>query len=79
MSTDVTRIAQDVQERIRDLAYLMWESAGRQQGLAMQYWLAAEKEILGVMEAATTAVGSKQATKAAAAEKSAREPAAKKS
>lgn len=79
MSTDVTRIAQDVQERIRDIAYLMWESAGRQQGLAMQYWLAAEKEVLGVMEAATTAAGSKQTTKATAAEKSAREPAAKKS
>ena len=24
--------------RIRELAYLMWESAGRQQGMAMEYW-----------------------------------------
>lgn len=79
MSTDVTKMAQDVQDRIRDLAYMMWESAGRQQGLAMQYWLSAEKEVLGVMQAAAASVGVKKATKAAAAEQPAREPAAKKS
>ena len=30
MSNAVTEMAEGVQQRIRDLAYLMWESAGRQ-------------------------------------------------
>ena len=52
MSNDITRMAQDMQNHIRDLAYLMWEAAGHQQGLAMQYWLDAEKQVLATMQAA---------------------------
>jgi hypothetical protein len=53
MSVDVKNFAQDVQDRIRDLACLMWESAGKQQNMALQYWLRAEQEILSSMQAAT--------------------------
>lgn len=42
----------DIQERIRTLAYLMWETAGRQHGLATDYWLAAERHVYDSMEAA---------------------------
>ena len=59
VSNAVTEMAEGVQQRIRDLAYVMWESAGRQHGLAMQYWLAAEKEVLGIMQAATKTVAAK--------------------
>ncbi len=52
VSDAVTERTEGVQQRIRDLAYLMWESAGRPHGMAMQYWLAAEKEVLGIMQAA---------------------------
>jgi hypothetical protein len=53
MSADVKNFVQDVQDRIRDLAYLMWEAAGKQQNMALQYWLNAEREILSSMQAAT--------------------------
>jgi hypothetical protein len=53
MSADVKNLTKDVQDRIRDLAYLMWESAGKQQNMALQYWLNAEQEILTSMQAAT--------------------------
>lgn len=53
MSADMKNLTRDVQERIRDLAYLMWESAGRQQDMALQYWLNAESEIVSSMQAAT--------------------------
>ena len=79
MSNAVTEMAEGVQQRIRDLAYLMWESAGRQHGLAMQYWLAAEKEILGIMQAATKTVAAKRPASAPVAEKQAEKPAPKKS
>lgn len=52
MDDQVKRMTEDVQHRIRDLAYLMWESAGRQQGMAMHYWLEAEREILTTMQIA---------------------------
>lgn len=59
MSNDVTKKAQDIQDRIRDLAYLMWESAGRLQGLAMQYWLDAEKEVIATVQAVETKIAAK--------------------
>lgn len=37
MNDSITRMTQDVQDRIREVAYLMWEAAGHQQELAMQY------------------------------------------
>jgi hypothetical protein len=39
--------------RIRELAELMWEAAGRQYGMAQDFWLAAERHILAMMRAAT--------------------------
>lgn len=36
-------------ERIRELAYLMWEATGRQHGAAADFWLAAERHVLTVM------------------------------
>ena len=79
MSNAVTEMAEGVQQRIRDLAYLMWESAGRQHGLAMQYWLAAEKEVLGIMQAATKTVAAKRPASAPVAEKQPEKPAPTKS
>jgi hypothetical protein len=56
MSTDVKNLTKDIQNRIRDLAYLMWESAGKQQNMALQYWLNAEREILTSVQAATDVI-----------------------
>jgi hypothetical protein len=52
MSNELHQMTQDLQTRIRELAYLMWESAGRQQGMAMEYWLKAESEVLSTLQAA---------------------------
>ena len=52
MSEDDKSYSQEIQDRIRELAHAMWESAGRLQGLATEYWLAAEKEVLATMRAA---------------------------
>jgi hypothetical protein len=40
-------------DRVRELAECMWESAGRQYGMAQDYWLAAERHVLTMMRAAT--------------------------
>jgi hypothetical protein len=48
-------------ERIRALAECMWGSAGRQYGVAQDFWLAAEKHILAMMRAATVLQGSDSA------------------
>ncbi len=37
---------EDLQERIRKLAYAMWEAGGRQHGRALEYWLEAERRLL---------------------------------
>jgi Protein of unknown function (DUF2934) len=52
MSNELHQMTQDLQTRIRELAYLMWESAGRQQGMAIEYWLKAESEVLSALQAA---------------------------
>lgn len=69
MNNSITKMTQDVQDRIRDVAYLMWEAAGHQQELAMQYWLAAEKEVMAAMTAAATKLTPTQEAADAAAEK----------
>jgi peptidoglycan hydrolase CwlO-like protein len=56
MNKEVQDMTQEIQDRISELAYLMWESAGRQQGMAMNYWLAAEKDILNTMQTAAETV-----------------------
>jgi translation initiation factor IF-2 len=43
---------QDMQDQIRELAYMMWEAAGRQQGMALEYWVAAERALLATLQAA---------------------------
>jgi hypothetical protein len=53
MSNGLRELTEDMQQRIREVAYLMWESAGRQHGMAMQYWLKAECEVLATWQAAT--------------------------
>ena len=42
----------EIHEKISEMAYLMWEAAGRQQGLTMEYWLAAERQVMAMVEAA---------------------------
>ncbi len=56
MSDEIQNMTQEIQDRIGELAYLMWESAGRQQGMAMNFWLTAEKDILNTMQAAAETV-----------------------
>jgi len=43
-----------MQARIQELAYSMWETAGRQHGAAMEYWLKAEADVLSAMQTATS-------------------------
>ncbi|QLH39233.1 MAG: DUF2934 domain-containing protein [Defluviicoccus sp.] len=52
MSNTLHEMTKDMQVRIRELAYLMWESAGRQHGMAMEYWLQAEQEVVSTLQAA---------------------------
>ncbi len=40
-------------ERVRELAYAMWESAGRQQGMALDFWLSAQKHVFAMAKAST--------------------------
>lgn len=35
-----------IQLRIREAAYLLWEAAGSQHGRCLEFWLAAEREVL---------------------------------
>lgn len=49
---DMRDYPQEIQDRIREVAYTMWESAGRQYGMAMEYWLAAEREVLKATQSA---------------------------
>ena len=41
----------ETEDRVREMAYLMWEQAGRQMGMAAEFWLAAEREVLKTMSA----------------------------
>jgi Protein of unknown function (DUF2934) len=50
MSNKLQEMTQDIQARVREAAYLMWESAGRQQGMAMEYWLKAERDVLATLQ-----------------------------
>ena len=43
---------QEIEDRIREAAYLMWEQAGRLSDLAHEYWVAAEKEVLAAWRTA---------------------------
>jgi hypothetical protein len=52
MGEDDKTSSQEIQDRIRELAHSMWEWAGRQQDMALHYWVAAEKEVLATLRAA---------------------------
>jgi hypothetical protein len=52
MGEDDKTYSQEIQDRIRELAHSMWEWAGRQQDMALHYWVAAEKEVLATLRAA---------------------------
>ena len=54
MSNKFQEVTQDIQARINEVAYLMWESAGRQQGMAMEYWLKAESEVMSTLQSAAS-------------------------
>jgi len=41
-------MGEEDQQRIRDLAYSLWESAERPHWSALEYWLMAEQMILGM-------------------------------
>ncbi len=49
---DIRKMSQEIRNRVSEMAYLMWETAGRQQGMAMEYWLAAEKEVVSTAQMA---------------------------
>jgi len=78
--SDIQKQGEEIQARIRDLAYTLWESAGKQQGMAMKYWLQAEKEVMSTVQRVAAAAMPKPAQrKAAPAAKAApAKPAAKK-
>ena len=52
MGEDDKNYSQEIQDRIPELAHAMWEWGGRQQDMALHYWVAAEKEVLATMRAA---------------------------
>ena len=45
---------QQKQLRIQETAYLLWEAAGCQHGRSLEYWLAAERELLAHAKAEPT-------------------------
>lgn len=49
MGDDNKHQSQELHDRIRELAYLLWEAAGRRHGLSLDYWLAAETEVMVAM------------------------------
>jgi hypothetical protein len=53
VNTDILALVKDIQDRVREVAYLMWESAGRQHGMALEYWLSAEREVITTMQVAS--------------------------
>ena len=50
-----TTSAIDLTERVRTLAYTLYDQRGRQEGYAEQDWLQAEAEILGLERTFTAA------------------------
>jgi hypothetical protein len=48
-------------DQVRQLAQYMWESAGRQYGMAQDFWLAAERHVMAMMRAAAASGVASQA------------------
>lgn len=56
---------QNLENRIRERAYQLWEASGYQEGAADQHWIAAEREVLASFAAsAATAAAPKSGKKA---------------
>ncbi|MCU0837859.1 MAG: DUF2934 domain-containing protein [Rhodospirillales bacterium] len=51
--TTLHELGEDIRKRVQELAYMMWESAGRQHGMALEYWVAAEREVMATARQAT--------------------------
>jgi len=66
--TTLHELGEDIRKRVSELAYLMWETAGRQQGMALEYWVAAEREVMATAQAATERMMPAQAAATPAAE-----------
>jgi hypothetical protein len=50
MGENKPRLSEEAQLRIRETAYLMWEAAGCQHGRSLEYWLAAERELIAFFD-----------------------------
>lgn len=46
--------------RVRELAECMWEAAGRQYGMAQDFWLAAERHVLAMLRASAFPINSEK-------------------
>jgi len=66
---------EDIQQRIRGLAYLMWESGGKQADMANEYWLRAEREVMATVQKAAKIVSPAKKPAAKKAEPAAPTPA----
>jgi hypothetical protein len=44
-------LTQEMQTRTCELACLMWETAGRQQGMVLEYWIKVENEVFSTLQA----------------------------
>ncbi|MFO1119291.1 MAG: DUF2934 domain-containing protein [Rhodospirillales bacterium] len=56
-------------QRVREMAECMWESAGRQYGMAQDFWLAAERHVLAMLRlSAFPAAGAKESKDASTLE-----------
>ena len=56
MSEDDKKYGREIEDRIREVAYLMWERAGHLSDMAHEYWVAAEKEVSATWRKATEQV-----------------------
>jgi len=65
-------MTQNSEDKVRDLAYHLWVEAGQPEGRAMDFWLAAELHVSGMVAAAQVAAPVKpRAAKPKAAPKAA--------
>ena len=65
---------QDMEDAIRERAYHLWIEGGRQDGQADNYWLAAQREVLGASLGEVGRVIASNAVEASAKPKKARTP-----
>jgi hypothetical protein len=54
MAKNPDQLAETLQVRIREAAYLLWEAGGRRHGRSLEYWLAAESSLRDILDAASS-------------------------